>query len=269
MNMTIIEPPATLALAQISFGGQASRWRTETMRSHDTPRLIHVTKGQGRITVAGLTGGYGPNNLIFIPAETMYGIEVGPTVFAQIMTLPAGTHDWPEQPFHLRLLDVATQKELQGRIEAIERELQPSGDMRAANCHLGLLSIFVERQLAEHSTPDQRRQTAAAKLVARYTQLIARNYTQDKSVADYASELDVTPTHLTRSCKATCERSALGLLNDRIHYEACALLRDSKTPVQDIAKSLGFHSAAYFSRSFQERSGQSPSDFRRNQTQAR
>ena len=269
MNMTILERPSALALAQISFGGQASRWRTEAMRSHDTPRLIHVTKGQGRITVAGLTGGYGPNNLIFIPAETMYGIEVGPTVFAHIMTLPAGTHDWPEQPFHLRLLDVATQKELQGRIEAIERELQPSGDMRAANCHLGLLSIFVERQLAEHSTPDQRRQTAAAKLVARYTQLIARNYAQDKSVADYASELDVTPTHLTRSCKATCERSALGLLNDRIHYEACALLRDSKTPVQDIAKSLGFHSAAYFSRSFQERSGQSPSDFRRNQTQAR
>lgn len=262
MNIMTQERP--LAVMPLSFGGSAARWRTEAMRSHDTPRLIHITKGQGRITVAGLTGGYGPNNLIYIPAHTMYGIEVGPTVFAQILTLPDSS-GWPDASFHLRLLDVATQKELQGLIEAIERELKPAGDIRAAQCHLGLLGIFVERQLKAlgSNRTDQRHCTAAARLVARYTAMIAREFRQDRGVADYAEALGVTPTHLTRCCKETCDKSALRLLNERIHYEACTLLRDTRQPVQDIAKALGFQSPAYFTRSFQARAGLTPSDFRR------
>ena len=263
MNMMGTDTPA-LALAAITYGGPASRWRTEAMRSHGSGRLIHITKGQGRITVAGLTNGYGPNNLIYIPPHTMYGIEVGATVFGQIMTLP-DTTGWPDAPFHLRLLDVVPQKELVSLIEAIERELQPNGDARAAACHFGLLSIFVERQLAlrDPATTDARRNSAAARLVANYTTLIAQDFSSDRSVASYAEALDVTPTHLARSCRQTCGRSALSLLNDRIHYEACTLLRDTAIPVQDIAKRLGFSSPAYFTRSFQDKSGQAPTDFRR------
>jgi AraC-like DNA-binding protein len=260
--MSNIKP--ALALASLTYSGPAARWRTEAMRSHASPRLVHITKGQGRITVAGLTNGYGPNNLIFIPPHTIYGLEVGSTVFGQILTLPTDT-EWPTAPFHLRLLDVAPQKELQGHIEAIENELKPNGDLRAANCHLGLLAIFIERQLAarDPGTIDKRRMSAGGRLVAKYTQMIAHDFQQNKSVADYAAALDVTPTHLTRVCQQTCARSALKLLNDRIHYEACILLKDTATPVQDIAKQLGFRTAAYFTRSFQEKSGQTPSGFRR------
>ncbi len=263
MNMMSTQNPA-LALATISFAGPAARWRTEAMRSHATGRLIHITKGQGRITVAGLTNGYGPNNLIYIPPDTMYGMEVGPTVFAQILTLP-DVVGWPDAPFHLRLLDVDPQKELVSLIEAIERELQPNGDLRAAHCHFGLLGIFVERQLKYRApaTVDARRQTAAAKLVAQYTHMIARHFHSDRSIASYAAELGVTPTHLARSCRKTCGRSALDLLNERIHFEACTLLKDTDMPVQDIARRLGFRSPAYFTRSFQEKSGQAPRDFRR------
>ena len=263
MSMMSTVTPA-LSLAAITHAGPASRWRTEAMRSHSTGRLIHVTKGQGRITVAGLTNGYGPNNLIFIPPQTMYGMEVGPTVFGQMLTLP-DTADWPQTPFHLRLLDVDPQKELVSTIEAIERELQPGGDIRAANCHLGLLTIFVERQLKQRdpATIDARRSSAAGKLVARYTQMIARDFQSHRSVASYAAALGVTPTHLTRSSRKTCGRSALSLLNDRIHFEACVLLKDTTKPIQTIAQELGFHSPAYFTRSFQEKSGQTPSEFRR------
>ncbi len=263
MTMMTQLKPSTLKLATVTFGGNGSRWRTEAMRSHDTPRLIHITKGQGRITINGLTNGYGPNNLIFIPPNSMYGTEVGPTVFAQMLTLP-NTGDWPDEPFHLRLRDVVSQKELQSYYDSIERELKPTGDMRAALCHFGLLTIFVERQLQarDPNAVDARRNSAAAKLVARYTHLIARDYRKDRDVSDYATEIGVTPTHLTRCCKQTCDRSALDLLNDRIHFEACSMLRDTRTPIQDIAKSLGFQSAAYFTRSFQNKSGQTPSDFR-------
>lgn len=258
-------PEPALALGTISHGGiGVGRWRTEAMRSHATARLIHISKGQGRITVSGLTNGYGPNNLIYIPRHTMYGMEVGPTVFAQALTIPDST-DWPDAPFHLRLLDVDPQKEAGSLLEAIERELQPKGDPRAADCYYRLFALFIEKQLRNRDPAniDSRRSTAAAKLVARYTTLIAHDFSTDRSVADYASELGVTATHLTRCCRKTSGRSALALLNDRIHYEACVLLKDTAAPIQTIAASLGFQSPAYFTRSFQEKSGQTPSDFRK------
>lgn len=256
--------PSALALTSLSHAGPAMRWRTEALRSHPTARLILITKGQGRVTVSGLTNGYGPNNLIYLPPQTMYGIEVGPTVHGQVLTLP-DTADWPAAPLHLRLLDVWLQKEAAQYFDQIEKELQPAGHPRAAALWLGLLAIFVDRQArAQVATPnDSRRDSAAAKLVARYTQLIARDFQLDRGVGSYAAELGVTPTHLARCCQQIAGRSALALLHDRIHYEACVLLRDTQIPINQIAETLGFHSAAYFTRSFQEKSGQTPTDFRR------
>ena len=131
--MDRIDADQNVSIATLAHAPGAHRWRTEAMRSHVHARLIHVTKGQGRMTIAGLTTGYGPNNLIYIPPHTMYGMEAGPTVFAQILTLPAPA-DWPAKPFHLRLVDVARQAELTGQIDAIERELKPGGHPRAAAC---------------------------------------------------------------------------------------------------------------------------------------
>ncbi len=261
--------PSSLALTPIAQNPQMGRWRTEAMRSHASPRLLFVGKGHGRITMAGLTSGYGPNNMIFIPAHTMYGFEVGPTVFGQMITIPgAMAAEWPDEPTHLRLRDVAAQKELIGLLDGLERELKSnrSAHARAAHYHLGLLAVFFERQYeSQTSDPiEARSESTSARLVAAYTDLIERDYRSDRRVADYATELGVTATHLTRCCKQTCGKSALALLTDRIHYEACVMLRDSRVPVQDIARNLGFHSPAYFSRAFQARAGQTPSDFRRH-----
>ena len=245
-----------------------ARWRTEAMRSHMSPRLIFISKGQGRITVAGLTSGYGANNLIFIPARVMYGYELGTTAYGQMLTIPqAMAGEWPDEPAHLRLKDVSAQKEVLGILDQLERELTTArpGHARAAFYHIGLLAVAFQRQHQARpgEARDERSQTAAARLVAAFTDLVERDFRQSRGVGDYSRALGVTATHLTRCCRATCGRSALSLLNDRIIYEARQMLRDTRTPVQDIAASLGFSSAAYFSRSFLARAGDTPSAFRR------
>ena len=261
------DPQNRLALTPIAQNASHGRWRTEAMRSHASPRLIFVARGQGRITIAGLTSGFGANNLIYIPARTMYGFEVGPTVFGQMLTVPmAMADDWPLEPVHLRLRDVIAQKDFAAHLDALERELasDQTGHERAAHYQLGLLSIFFDRQLANRTddTTDLRTDTAAARLVAAYTDLIERDYHQSMGVAEYAAKLGVTPTHLARCCRQTSGKSALALLNDRILFEARLLLRDTKDPVQKIAQDLGFGSAAYFTRAFQTQTGQTPSKFR-------
>lgn len=254
-----------LTLIGVGYNPSAGRWRTEAMRSHETPRLLYFNKGQGRITVAGLTSGFGPNNLVFIPARTMYGFEAGPTVFGQMLTIPdAMSTEWPDEPVHLRLRDVVAQKELANLFDGLERELQSDrpAHSRAAHYQLGLLSVFFERQVSQKADDGSRAESAAARLVAAYTDLIERDFREHKGVADFAKDLGVTPTHLTRCCRQTCGRSALALLNDRVIYEARLLLRQTKQPVGQIAKDLGFTSAAYFTRAFQSQTGMTPTLFR-------
>lgn len=262
-----------LGLTAIGQTTPAARWRTEAMRSHESPRLLHVSRGQGRITVAGLTSGYGPNNLIFIPARVMYGFEAGQGVFGTLIAIPpAMAGEWPEVPVHLRLKDVLAQKEIVQILDALERELTGArpGHERAALYHAGLLAVFFARQTeaaeaASAAVPDEARrdETPPARLVAAYTDLIERDYRSRRGVADYAALLGVTPTHLSRSCRVTCGRSALALLNDRILHEARLRLQDSRMPVQEIARDLGFSSPGYFTRAFQSRTGMTPTAFRR------
>ena len=257
-----------LNLLPIGQNPAAGRWRTEAMRSHASPRLLHFSKGQGRITLAGLTSGYGANNLIYIPRNVMYGFEAGVTVFGQILSIPtAMAGEWPDEPVHLRLRDVTAQKEATAHFENLERELisDRPAHARAALHYLGIMSVFFQRQLERRRIEpnDLRAQSTSARLVAAYTDLVERDYAAGLGVADFARSLGVTPTHLTRCCNATCGRSALALLNDRILFEARIKLRDTRAPIKAIAHDLGFSSAAYFTRSFQNRTGQTPSAFRR------
>ena len=160
--------------------------------------------------------------------------------------------------------DAAPQNELSGILDNIQREMdaQRPAHQRAARHHLGLLGVWLERQVdvaqAEDSRPD-----AARRLVARYTELLERDYASGRSVADYADALGVTPTHLTRVCNQTCARAASELLHDRVLFEARRLLSDTELPVNRIAISLGFTSPAYFTRAFQMRTGKTPTAFRK------
>lgn len=252
-----------IAIPRLAAGG---RWRVEAMRSLSEPCFLWFTKGQGRITIAGVTRGYTAHNGIFIPAGVMHGFEVGPQVFGTAVFFGRDTPvSLPKDPLHLRIREVHAQQELNVTLDAIQRELDADtpGHERAAQAHLGLLAVWIERQAAktigEAAKPD-----AAKKLVARFTDLMERAFRTGAGVGDMAAELGVTATHLTRCCRQTCGRSAIDLLQDRRIFEARKMLSETKLPVNRIGESLGFHSAAYFTRAFQHRTGSSPTEFRRS-----
>jgi len=257
-----------LALSAVHQPTPATRWKTECLHSHSTPRLLIITKGQGRVTVAGLTSGYGPNKSSHHEVGRIYSYEISPTVFGYMLTIPSAmAGDWPEEPVHMRLRDVIAQKELISHVDSLERELKSDkeGHNRAALYLLGILSVFIERQLTDHPPKDTmaRAATTSARLVAAYTDLVERDFASGKGVSNYAASLGVTPTHLTRCCNQACGKSAISVLQDRILFEARALLQTTKMPVKDIATLLGFSSAAYFTRSFQGETKQTPSAFRK------
>ena len=259
---TATSPMRLAAIPRLAAGG---RWRVEAMRSISEPLLLWFTKGQGRITVAGSTRGYTAMNAVFIQAGVMHGFEVGPQVFGTAVFFGRGTNlALPTASHHLRIRETHAAQELNLLLDAIGREIEartPAAE-RAARHYIGLVGVWLERQIertgAEPAKPD-----AARRLVARYAALLERDFRSGMGVADFAEALGVTPTHLTRCCKIACGRPASGLLHDRLIFEARKMLVETTLPVNRVAEALGFTSPAYFTRAFQNRTGKSPTAFRR------
>lgn len=261
-------PPVEVAsIARMALGG---RWRTEAMRSYERPVLVWFTRGQGRLTVAGRNSGYSPHNLVFLPARTMHGFSTTGPVLGSVVFLPEGPdYDWPVEPLHLRLHEVQLQRELTGMIDAMQRETMSGGDLsnRALGHHAGILSVWLSRVAETHGEGQEtgrapRVDTAGHRLAEAFTALVERDFRRADGVQHYAALLGVTPTHLTRVCRKVSGRPALDILTDRRHFEAKRLLRDTSMQIADVAKLCGFASAAYFTRAFRSRTGQSPSEFR-------
>lgn len=254
--------PEITSITRFSQGG---RWRTEAMRSYDRPLLIWITRGQGRVTVAGRTSGYGPHNALFLPAGTMHGFSVGGLVMGHILWLPKEqASDWPSAPAHLRLREGHLQRELTGMIGAIEAELASAADLanEAARLHTRLLSIWFARAVAAEDGVGAVSGSRAANLTEAFTALVEQDFRRPVGVGHFARSLGVTPTHLSRVCRSVSGRPALDILVDRRHFEACRLLRDTSLPIAEIAHQTGFRSAAYFTRAFKARAAMTPSAFR-------
>lgn len=262
MSVPVSSKIRLVAMSRLAAGG---RWRVEAMRSLSEPCLLWFTKGQGRITLAGVTRGYTAHNAIFIPAGVMHGFEIGPQVFGTAVFFGEKADlSLPQAPVHLRIREAQAQQELNLTLDMIQREMESASPAheRAAGHHLGLLGVWLERQSAK-AVLDMPPPDAARRWVARYTALMEQHFRRGISVGELACELGITTTHLTRCCQETCGRTAIELLQDRRIFEARQLLSDTDMPVGKIGESLGFTSPAYFTRAFQHRTGLSPSAFRR------
>ena len=251
-----------VAIPRLAAGG---RWRVEAMRAISEPMFLWFTKGQGRITIGGVTRGYTAHNAVFIPPGVMHGFEVGPQVFGTAVFFGRDTTvTLPEISQHLRIREVHAQQEVNVILDAMQREMEsdiPAHD-RATRHYLGLLGVWLERQ-AVKGVPETTKPDAARRLVTRYTALLEREFRKGTGVGELAAALGVTPTHLTRCCRVACGRSAIEVLQDRRIFEARKLLAETKLPVARIGEQLGFTSPAYFTRAFQHLTGRSPTAFRR------
>lgn len=269
----IPETPSRLRITPIARLAVGGKWRVESMRALREPVLLWFTSGQGRITVAGTTRGYGTHNAIYIPPGTLHGYELGTRAHGTAVFFGRDhAENLPDAACHLRVRESGPQKEIISILESIQREADSNrpGSERAARHHLGLLAVWLERQIAvldaTATTPDKSAESAQ-RLSARFAHLLERDFRTNSTVADYAAALGVTPTHLSRVCKITSGRTAHTLLQDRILFEARRLLTETSQPVKDVAQSLGFSTPGYFTRMFQHNTGSTPSAFRKSQPQ--
>jgi len=238
-------------------------WRMQELHGNDKHHLYWITRGQGRVIVSCINRGYGPNTAIWVPAGTVMALELPNQIQGLVLEVPADEPlGLPAEPAHLRISNIEAQGNLTSSIERIEREIvaQAPGVERALRAYGLLVSTALERELARQDGALGRRKSH--RLVTQFAALLEGSYHQGFGVADFARELGMTPTHLSRICRETAGRPAHALLHERIMHAARLLLIDTKMSAREISERLGFSSPAYFTRSFATYTGLTPTEFR-------
>lgn len=242
---------------------RGATWRIGLQHSSRNHALIWVTRGQGIAVIGGVRRGLGVHNALLIPAGTMFSLDMGKAGFGHVCEIsPDGMVTVPDRTQHLRIRDTAGQTELTAIFEAMQREQsggRPFLD-EALTVQAQRLSVWLRRAMVEHR--GECKPSAGEKLAEAYAKLIERDHMNGRAMAVYARALGVTPTHLTRVCKQVSGRTAAELQTERSLHAAREMLEDTELPVGRIASSLGFGSAAYFSRFILHHTGQSPSALR-------
>jgi len=124
----------------------------------------------------------------------------------------------------------------------------------------GVVLGWVARQSAQPVSSDTKLNETA--LVQRFKDLIEKHFTDHWSVSQYAKELTISPTHLSRLSRAANGHSALKMIEARLMREARRNLAYTNLSISTIAYTLGYSDPAYFSRVFTRDAGISPKAFR-------
>lgn len=207
---------------------------------------------------------YAPNSAglqVTVPSALLARAFSGAPVLAERLALPqtitfevSGTDDAPRTK-------LATEGAALFKRLADEFARSEPGRSEALQAHAVLLATWFLRHGAG-SGAEEGRQALRDTLVQRYRALLALHLRQQHGLGYYAQLLNVTPDHLSRACRAVAGLSALDLLHERLVAEARRLLAYTDAAVGDVAAELGFADAAYFSRFFARRAGQSPQAYR-------
>lgn len=254
------EAPYMIRLFPLSNFLQASDWQLSLLHSSPFHRVFRITQGQTRALLGPRFQGVGVHNLIFVPASQPFFMEPGVGLQGQaLLCEPKFMPDMPADALIMRMRELNEQSEAATLFDALNRETREARALQdiALQAHTSLLSIWMRRQ-AESSDAQSVSSTASDRLISAFLHLLETSYADGTSMAGYADQLKVTPTHLSRVCKAQLGKSAADLIADRTLHAARTALETTNVPAKDIAQDLGFGSAAYFSRFILTHSGQSP-----------
>lgn len=240
-------------------------WQMSLAHHRDHHLLIWITRGQGLALIDGSRRGFSAHNALFVPAHSLFAIDIGRHCIGQVLEVPAGSPlALPRKPHHLRVAQAQDQASLTALFESMHSEQSGRAPLwhRAMLSYSELAGIWLRRQIHDAELQAGKR-SAARRLTTSYCNRVVEYFKTGMSMAEHAAALDVTPTHLTRVCKAETGKTAASLLTERQYHEARRLLVETDLPMRDIAEQLGFGSAAYFTRFISQHSGQTPSRLRK------
>ncbi|UPL48024.1 AraC family transcriptional regulator [Hymenobacter sublimis] len=294
-----MNPPGLPVLTLNSFPqGQPRPWYLEQLarhvanfpgvsqpHAHDFYLLLYVTGGHGTHTIDLVRYELRPGSLFFMTPGQVHHWQLSEGAQGYVVLFEADFYlfrypgarlfDYPFfQHSHPPVLQLGpTETELLPLFERMWQEhLAPAPQQDEV--FRSYLHICLE--LAARHYPTSPDQPAAAgeprhaqQLLREFGALINQYFRTQREVQLYADLLHVSPNHLNALCRRHLGKTASALIQERLLIEARRLLRHTPATVAQVADSLGFDDASYFSRYFRKHAGHSPEAFREQQQEGR
>lgn len=246
-------------------------WRIGAHRHATLHQALLIRQGSAEASLEGRSHRLGPGTLAWIPALTVHAYDFEPQTVGAVVSVPAHglLPSLPDFDDVARRLDgpLVVAAPPGGRLEmqvlAILAEFDGTAFARseALSALAALLVIALARSNpVVDAAPEVGRGDRT--IVRRFLALLEESYLQPRPLTSYAQSLDLSVSHLSRTCRRVTGRSPLRLIHDRRLIEAKRDLVYTDRPIQSVAERLGFDSPAYFSRFFKERTGIAPQAYR-------
>ena len=251
------------------------RWEIGLHRHENFFQILYIRDGAGDALIGSATLPLGPRCAVLMPPKVSHGYRFSQDVEGVVITVVAD---------HLRLSRDARRRAgdrfskpqliaLQGHGDAdyVESTIyRIAGEFNAhrngrddlIEGYLAILMMLLGRLAAPESKAVQGVRHGKVEALK---EMIAKDFRDQLPVVAYAHRLNLSPTHLNRIVREVMGMTVHDLIMARVIDEARRALVFTPATVQQIAASLGFSDAGYFSRCFRIRTGQTPSTFRRTE----
>jgi AraC family transcriptional regulator, transcriptional activator of pobA len=269
-------PPERLHCESIADRSRLYDWEIKPHRHEAFFQILHIRSGAGEAQFDGTRVAIRPPCVITVPPLCVHGFRFTRNIQGTVITvveryLDAILAGAPQLQSRLAVPQLhrfqarsAQAARIDQLFETIVSEFGGNAAWRTAAIHASLALALILAARAQTAPAPGATGPANRKMLhlQRFRALLDRDYRTHKSVAFYAGELGITPTQLNRVCRDVLGKSALGAINARLLLEAERDLVYTFMGVKEIALSLGFSDAAYFSRFFSKQKRCTPTQFR-------
>lgn len=248
---------------------------------HADMEIIYIKKGKGRVSFGTRSSEVCAGSIVPVMPGEVHSIECDAgrmeyenIIFSLSTVESSDENDWARANvlMPLRSAELVFERpinpgtELHSEVSAILDELVfISSEMRdgypllvKSRLLLLIYSLYSHRQ----NRADEAKKTHDEAL-RRVISYVKEHYSEEISLETAAEIAGYSPSHFMRFFRGETGRTFTGYLMDyRLSY-AAYLLRESSGKISDIAMNCGFNNLSYFIRSFKERYGLSPREFRK------
>ncbi|MDG2533024.1 helix-turn-helix domain-containing protein [Sphingomonas sp. HITSZ_GF] len=235
-------------------------------------QLVFVSKGGGTMTIDGDVVEFDAPCVLVVPIFHVHSFRYRAPADGKVLTL--------EDSYLADLLTRAAElkpilrtagafamsppawRSVAAGLKSLVEELVEARTGQRIAAEMLLLKILLA-MLRDRPAEGQFGASGRAEVVERFLALVEERFRDQPSLAELAAEMGMTEAQLRLACRGSTGMAPLSILHDRALAEAKRCLAYTSLSIAEIAYALGYDDAAYFSRFFTKKIGQSPSQFRR------
>lgn len=129
-----------------------------------------------------------------------------------------------------------------------------------ALCTLSALWLTVQSNL---TLPESKKESIASVRMKLFLEYIHGHFAEQISLEDLAKTANVSVSEVLRCFKLCMQTTPYKYITELRLQKAAAMLKETDEPITNIIDSVGFSSLSHFGKCFKEKTGCSPSDYRK------